>query len=775
VKLRSCAFGLIALAIGCGSRSRDRAHEEQSTASPSAAREPEPAALPPSPPGPKRALVIDAADPSAACVFGYRGPVLELGEQRQAAQFGVRLDAPPVDWTEREGSSWARVRGKSISVSFFAVPPADLSAEGPAGATPFLQARIRGGVAKSVAFTLNGHAIGGGAIARGETRVLAVKSSAAQPLAGQNELTMRFTGVPKGTVDPSLEIEWVHFGIGEPDPEYAAPMRGDTRVSKSFAGQPERALSLRGPGFARCAGWIPNGSVVETRARLEGTGAADAEVRFVRDRAPPTVIGTLHLDAADASDAANARTRSWPVGELGALGTVGAVELSVVRASRGARVIFGEPRVLGPVAVAAPTPRPAVAARGVVLIVMSQLGVHSLSPYGGALVTPAIAALASSGDVFAPSRATTGVANGAVGSMLTGLTARDLGLTDGDSRLPHTVTTIADAVRQAGIVSAFFTANPLTSAAFGFDRGWAHFEAHGPTEDGPATRVFDSAVTWLGEHANAPFFIMIHARGGHPPWDVSLERVKTLPPENYTGGLEARRAGELFGRSFRTPGAYRFDDADRARAWALYGAAMEAEDAGVGRVVAALKLAGVLESTTVIVTSDVGVNDTVRVPFAESEALDETSLATPLIIQWAHEAGHGARIEAVTSEEDLGTTVLAAFALPAPAAFRGRDLRLLAAESALPEARPELAVDRDRFALRWGAFVSAGVRDREGKLCDLSLEPACVTDVRESYPLASSLLHGALFDALVSARPPLPREPAALDAVTQAALKLWGR
>jgi arylsulfatase A-like enzyme len=771
VKRASCALGLIALVVGCGQHSRGKTHEERGAASPSA-HEPEPAPPPPSPAGPKRAVVIDAADPKAACVFGYRGPVLDLGEHGQAAQFGLRLDPPPVDWMEREGSSWVRVHGKSVSVIFFVVPPADMSAEGPAGAMPFLEARIRGGAAKSVSFYLNGHAIGGGTIARGDTRVLAIKSSAAQPVAGQNELTIRFSAVPKGTIDPSAELEWVHFGVGEPDPEYAAPTRGDTRVSKSFAGQPDRAFSLRGPGFARCAGWIPNGSVVETRARLEGTGAADAEVRFVRDRAPPTVIGTLHLDAADA---ANARLRSWPVGELGAVGTLGAVELSVVRASRGARVIFGEPHVVGPAAVAPPTAAPAMPARGVVLIVMSQLGARSLSPYGGALLTPTITSLASSGDVFAPSRATTGVANGAVGSMLTGLTARDLGLTDGDSRLPRSVTTIADAVRQAGIASAFFTASPLTSAAFGFDRGWAHFEAHGPTEEGPATRVYDAAVTWLGEHAKAPFFVMIHARGGHAPWDVSLERVKTLPPESYTGGLEARRAGELFGRSFRTPAAYRFDDADRARAWALYGAAMEAEDAGVGRVVAALSAAGAMESTTFIVTSDVGVNDTARVPFAESEALDEASLATPLIVDWAHETGHGARIDVVSSEEDLGSTVLAAFGLPAPVAFRGRDLRVLATESGLPGARPELAMDRDRFALRWGAFVSTGVRDREGKLCDLSLEPACVTDVRESYPLASSLLHGALFEALVSANPPIAREPAALDAVTQAALKLWGR
>jgi hypothetical protein len=77
--------------------------------------------------------------------------------------------------------------------------------------------------------------------------------------------------------------------------------------------------------------------------------------------------------------------------------------------------------------------------------------------------------------------------------------------------------------------------------------------------------------------------------------------------------------------------------------------------------------------------------------------------------------------------------------------------------------------------LRWAVFVSSGVKDRETKLCDLSLEEACVTDVRESYPLASRIVHSTLFEDLVRAKPSFVREPVSLDAATQAALKAWGR
>ena len=702
--------------------------------------------------------------------------MLDLGARDLASQFGPKLVRPPVDWLEREGSSWAEVHAKTLAVDFFVVPPADVTAEGPAGATPFLEARVRGGAARTLSFYLNGHAIGAVTLVHGQTRVVSLKGAAAQPVPGANELALRASGLAKGSTDPTVEIDWVHFGVGEPDPLYAAPTDRDTVVSRSFGGEPGRALSLRGPGVARCEGWLPSGSVVETRARIEGGGAADAEVRVIRDRVAPTVIGTLHLDGADA---ASSRVHSWPVGDLGVQGTLGAVELTVVRAGASSRVVFGEPRVVGPERAADHAAASAHAqggsARGVVVIVMGELGARSLAAYGGPLATPAISSLASSGVVFDNSRATTAVANGAVGSILTGLSARDLGVIDGDSRLPHGATTIADAVGQASIASAFFTANPLTSAAFGFDRGWSHFEAHGPLEDAPAARVFDDAVAWLADHHEGRFLIGIHARGGHPPWDVSLERVKGLPPENYTGGLDARHAGELLGKSRKTPGSYRFDDADRARAWALYGAAMEAEDSGIARVMAALKTAGVDDSTTVVLTSDVGVNDAAHVPFAESESLDEAALATPLIVRWAHEPARGPHALTAASSEDVATTVLAAFGLPAPVTFRGRDLRPLADEAAPAVLRAALAIDQDRFSVRWGAFVSTGARDHENKLCDLSLEPACVTDVRESYPLASRLLHRALYDLRVSATAPLQREPASLDLATQAALKAWGR
>ena len=186
-----------AFVVGCSPRACERPHEEAKSENAEAAVAATPAIAP------VRPVVLDAADAKSACVFGYRGAVLDLGGRDDRSRFGAKLAPPPVGWIEREGARWAEIRGKSLSVDFFVVPPVDEAAEGPAGATPFIQARVRGGTAKGVSFYLNKHPIGIATVVRGGTRIVALKGSAAQPVPGKNELTMRFTGVPKATTEPS--------------------------------------------------------------------------------------------------------------------------------------------------------------------------------------------------------------------------------------------------------------------------------------------------------------------------------------------------------------------------------------------------------------------------------------------------------------------------------------------------------------------------------------------------------------------------------------------
>jgi arylsulfatase A-like enzyme len=320
-----------------------------------------------------------------------------------------------------------------------------------------------------------------------------------------------------------------------------------------------------------------------------------------------------------------------------------------------------------------------------------------------------------------------------------------------------------------------FTANPTTGAAFGFDRGWDTFVMHDPMEDTPASQVFEDAAAWIAQHQSDRFFVLVHARGGHPPWEANLDDLKTMPPVGYLGILEPRRAAEALAKARKHPGRLKEDD--RIRAWALYDRAIDAHDSALGKLLAALTTAGRSEDTAVIVTGDVAATDAPPVPFVDVDGLDEPLLATPLVVRWPHaDALAGRRVSAPTSPLDLGRTVLGALGLSPPVAFQGVDWAQLARGAAIPSERPLAATRGDRFAVRWGPFVLLGARDRETRLCDLSLDPSCVADVRATSPLALEPLHRWTAEALNPSTPRrFPREPVQLDEHATEALVRWGR
>ena len=120
--------------------------------------------------------------------------------------------------------------------------------------------------------------------------------------------------------------------------------------------------------------------------------------------------------------------------------------------------------------------------------------------------------------------------------------------------------------------------------------------------------------------------------------------------------------------------------------------------------------------------------------------------------------------------------MLEALGLPPPPQLRGESLWTVAQRGAQGPERPRIATTTTRFSARWSGFVLAGTRDRESKLCNLSLEPDCVSDVRATHPLAAEILHALAFDELARAPSPptAPQHPKAPDAATTAALRAWG-
>jgi arylsulfatase A-like enzyme len=714
---------------------------------------------------PARPIVLDFVTGMDACAVGHRGVLLDFGDPSMQGEMHPGFVTRRADEVvEHEGATWLRVRSRTVTTSFYW--PAALEETGAPSA--YVEARVRGVMARDAAVFVDGRPFGTWVLSKGESRVVLGRPPAPFELtAGAHELVLRFLGGPRAGDEPLAEVDWVHVGLGDPGEPYAAPTRRDVLIDAAVGGRSMRALSLRAPGFVRCSGWLPADSLLDMALATTGGGDADLEARLLRDRRPPVVLGTAHAAGGGVA------WTPWtiPVTGIDGAGALASVEIVVRRAGKGTRALLGEPRVI---AAGAPPAEAPPRAEGVIVVVLGSTSARSLAAWGGPHAVPALAALAQAGTTFVSNRAVSSLADANVASMVTGLPPRTHGVDDPDARLPHGPTTIEEACRQGNVATAMFTANPTTSSSFGFERGWDTFVARDPLDPAPATRVFDDAAAWIDAHKAERFLVVVHARGGHPPWEASPEEMKTMPPDGYLGMLEPHRAAEALAKVRKH--AARFKEDDRARAWALYDHALDTHDAALGRLMAALRAAGRDDDTVVIVTADVAATEG-PVPFIDVDSLDEPLLATPLVVRWPHAGAlAGRRVDVPTSPVDLPRTILAALGLAPPEAFQGADLARIARGALVPSVRPLAATRGTRFALRWGPFVLVGTRDREARLCDLSLDPACVADVRATTPLALEPMHRWAIQALAPvAPPPYPREPAVLDVRTLSALTRWGR
>jgi arylsulfatase A-like enzyme len=723
-------------------------------------------------------VVLDMITGLDGCALGHRGVLVDFGDP--STQVRLRPSSLPSEdlasdevprhggdlgeVVEYGGATWLRTHSRTLIASFYW--PADAS-ESPDD-NAYVEGRVRGVSARAVAVTIDSKPVGKWTLTKGETTVVIARATTPLTLApGGHELSLQFVGGSRGG-DALAEIDWAHVGTGDPAPTYAAPTRADVLVDSTVGGKSFRALSLRAPAFVRCSGFIPADATVEASLATAGGGDAEVEARLLRDRRPPVVLGTARISGGEGGWA----HWSVPITGIDRDGTLASIELVARHGGPYTRALFGMPRVVA--SRIAPRPGPPQV-RSVLLVILGSTSERSLAPWGGSHPVDALSRWASSATLFTHNRASSSLPHAVVASMLTGLSPHALGMDDANARLPQGPTTLAEACRQAGLATAMFTANPMTGPAFGFDRGWSSLVMRDPLDEGVATRVFDDAIAWMDAHQKDRYLAVVHARGGHPPWDATPDELRSMPPAGYFGILEPHRAAEALAKAHKRPG--HFKEEDRVRAWALYDRAIDTHDEALGRLLASIRAAGREDDTAVIVTGDVAAYESPPVPFVDVERLDEPLLATPLAVRWPHaDALSGLRVEAATSPEDIAPTILAALRLAPPPTFQGTDLARIARGNVVPAERPMAATVAGRFAVRWGPFVLVGLRDREMRMCDLSLDPTCVADVRATSPLGLELLHRWANKTLtLPGRPSFPRDGVMLDEHTTAALVRWGR
>ena len=701
------------------------------------------------------------------CEVEHQGLLLDLGSPAAAAYsgFGAERSADSQD-VERDGQSFVRAFGRSLRYEFWLDEPR---------AGTGVSLRVRGGEAKWLGVTIDDKRVGAIKLSHDETKVYSLPVLAAELARGHHRLKLAFSGAPRGSREMQGEIDWVRIGErGDDVTSYAAPTLSNIVGDVVLNGAPKRALVLNPPATVRC--WMR--PAVDARLKVAlgfwGVGKGTAEVRVVSDGEEPVVLQTRRVAGGDSA--------SWTplaVDLAPFAGKVIGVEFRALDGTRGGRVAFGDPSI------ARKLPDPSLIPKAKIAILLVEAGMdrRRVPPFGPTGKLAALGEFGRAATGFSGYRAPSVVVQSVAASLLTGLSPRTHRVEDGSSRLADSVRLLSEMVKEASGRSALFTGVPNTFSAFGFAAGWDTFDAVSPVTDLPATEPMSRSLKWLeteldDEHAG-PRLLVVHARGSHPPWDLTREETQPLKPDEYAGILDPRRGGIMLAAlRARRKVAHHLQEEDWIRLHALEDAALAKQDAVFAQLVALLKKKGAWERSLVIVAGDVSAGEPPESPFDPQGVLGEDRLAVPLVIKFPGGDLAGRDVPLPVSAADVSATLLSGLGIPVPDTIEGVDLYAAAHGNVAVVTPPLIASAPGRYATRLGSWLLRGELGKMPTLCAIDLDPACVNDVFDDKPYAARALWLSTFRAenaaLRATGRPKEKQAAVLDPETIAALTVWG-
>lgn len=705
-----------------------------------------------------------------SCEIEHKGELIDLGTPGVQARRGFALGPfADVSLIDRGGATFERVTSSRLALDVWLDEPVERAS---------VSLRVHGGAARLVHVYIDGKRFGALRLplSSDETKVIATAGASERLEVGRHRIELRFTGVPRGAKTTYVELDWLR--LGERDAElanYAAPTFEDVLSDVVLDRVPKQSLVLRPPSSVRC--WLrpSKDARLKVGVGLWGSGRGVAEVRALVDGEAPRVLTTRKVSGGDSA--------VWTALdlELGAYASkIIGLEFRALEATRGGRVAFGDPVVARRDEASVETPH----ARVAVLVVLSATDRQNLPPWGSSRKLTTLAGLVREGIAFAAHRAPTSVAAGSLATLLTGLGPSAHRLDDSGVRLEPEQRTIGEIVKEANGRSGFFTGVPTSFAVFGFNQGFDAFDAISPVQDLPATEPIARAQRWLAQQLeqtqDAPILLVVHARGAHPPWDLSREETQALKPGDYSGGLDARRGGIYLAqlRARRLRAGKRLLDDDWTRLAGLTEASLAKQDAALGRIAALLREKKLWDQTLFVVTSDVAPGAAPDLPFDPRGPLSEDRLLIPLLMKLPGGGLAGREVQDPSSAEDVTVTLLHSLGLTVPARAAGLDLTARAHGHEPLVARAQIATLPGRYVTRVGSRLLRGAPGAVPTLCALDVDPACADDAFDRELIAGRALWQATFARELAARggtaAASPRAPLELDDQTAAALVVWG-
>lgn len=322
----------------------------------------------------------------------------------------------------------------------------------------------------------------------------------------------------------------------------------------------------------------------------------------------------------------------------------------------GALGVWAEPVIWSDVSDARPN---------IVVLLIDTLRADRLGVYGWARArTPQLDALAKRGVRFQDATSAASWTLPSHASMFTSTYPSQHGLWQ-DQRLPESLVTVAEVLRDEGYRTAAFAERGFLKADHGFARGFERFNSHVRN----CTETFSVAAKWIGER-RTPFFAFVHTYKVHAPH---------VPSDEFSAGYVREYSGEGTGVSFMRElvedrkGPLPSLDAQRYLS-DLYDAEIAELDFAVGEFLAELEEAGKLENTLLVVTSDHGEEFFEHGAFSHGASLYQEQLHVPLIVYWKGHMDGGVVATHLVHGVDLAPTLAAAAGAEAPASWMGKPL-----------------------------------------------------------------------------------------------------